>query len=539
MKSSSDVIDEFKSMGLGFGIDKNDLVVYGKKQGFHQSLIPSIKTLAAEIYSNLQQEKIKNSSEHIIIDIKKILTAQERVKDVIVLEHPLGESDSYFTVYVVADSSPVLNQDDGVAKGIAFSLFYFGAEPDSTTNKYDFYLNAGKLADKYNFEAIWTPERHFDPVGGLYPNPSILSAALAAITSRIQLRAGSIVLPLHDCLRVAEEWSVVDNISNGRVGVAIASGWHVRDFVLAPENFSSRKDVMFNSIETLNELWKGKSIIRKDGRNGDVDVQIFPKPLQKQLPLWITAANNPATFVEAGRLGANVLTHLLDQTIEQLAEKIQLYKRALVENGHNPKSGKVTVMIHTFIGEKLEETIDYARPYFLKYMEGHISLILALFDKSNVPVDSLDKEDLAAMAEFAFQRYLKSASLIGTPESASKVVNALKDVGVDELACLIDWIDSDAAYNALNYLQQLRLRYCGNLFEEGAFLTSVEQLIKNEIPDFSYAVDFVLLESIPRKLDNTIDYDSLQSCSRRHLVEELFRIAIEPECSSDEFELII
>ena len=58
--------------------------------------------------------------------------------------------------------------------------------------------------------------------GGLYPNPSVAGAALAAITERVDIRAGSCVLPLHDPIRVAEEWSLVDNLSNGRVGISFA-----------------------------------------------------------------------------------------------------------------------------------------------------------------------------------------------------------------------------------------------------------------------------------------------------------------------------
>jgi alkanesulfonate monooxygenase SsuD/methylene tetrahydromethanopterin reductase-like flavin-dependent oxidoreductase (luciferase family) len=44
------------------------------------------------------------------------------------------------------------------------------------------------------------------------------------VTSRIRLRAGSVVLPLHDPVRVAEEWAVVDQLSNGRVDLAFAQG---------------------------------------------------------------------------------------------------------------------------------------------------------------------------------------------------------------------------------------------------------------------------------------------------------------------------
>ncbi|MFD0574449.1 LLM class flavin-dependent oxidoreductase [Kitasatospora gansuensis] len=100
------------------------------------------------------------------------------------------------------------------ARPIDFSLLYFGSDAEaSSEDRYRLLLDGAKFADRNGFTAVWTPERHFHQFGGLYPNPSVMAAAVAAVTERVQVRAGSVVLPLHDPLRVAEEWSVVDNIS--------------------------------------------------------------------------------------------------------------------------------------------------------------------------------------------------------------------------------------------------------------------------------------------------------------------------------------
>ena len=80
-------------------------------------------------------------------------------------------------------------------------------------DRYRLLLEGARFADRHGFAAVWTPERHFHAFGGLYPNPAVTGAALAAITERIGIRAGSVVLPLHNPIRVAEEWSVVDNLS--------------------------------------------------------------------------------------------------------------------------------------------------------------------------------------------------------------------------------------------------------------------------------------------------------------------------------------
>src|SRR5947207_2107346 len=86
-------------------------------------------------------------------------------------------------------------------------------------------VRTARFADEHGFAAVWTPERHFHPFGGVYPSPAVTGAAVAAVTSRVGVRAGSVVGPLHSPVQIAEEWAVVDNLSGGRAGVSFASGW--------------------------------------------------------------------------------------------------------------------------------------------------------------------------------------------------------------------------------------------------------------------------------------------------------------------------
>jgi non-ribosomal peptide synthetase component F len=181
-------------------------------------------------------------------------------------------------------------------KTVDFSLFYFAADDGAKPQKYELLLEGAKFADRHGFAAVWTPERHFHPFGGLYPNPSVTSAAIAAVTQRINIRAGSVVLPLHNPLRVVEEWSVVDNLSNGRVGLSFAPGWQANDFVLAPDRYSDRKQIMVDHIETIRGLWRGDSLALTDGLGKLAQVRIYPRPIQSELPFWLTAAGNPETF---------------------------------------------------------------------------------------------------------------------------------------------------------------------------------------------------------------------------------------------------
>src|SRR5215510_5824953 len=182
---------------------------------------------------------------------------------------------------VMEPSAPLPEQSEeefdwksrSVEKSLSFSLYFFSDDGSKdSADKYRLVLESAKFADQNGFSAVWTPERHFQDFGGLYPNPSVLSAALAMITERVGIRAGSVALPLHNPVRVAEEWSVVDNLSNGRVAVSFASGWHPDDFVLFPTPYEQRKDVMFRGIETIRSLWAGRTIALEgpEGRNVEV-----------------------------------------------------------------------------------------------------------------------------------------------------------------------------------------------------------------------------------------------------------------------------
>jgi natural product biosynthesis luciferase-like monooxygenase protein len=377
-----------------------------------------------------------------------------------------------FTVVISSDEDRALvssGRSAALDRPIGFSLFYFASdEGEKNAGKYRLLLEGAKFADRHGFEAVWTPERHFGAFGGLYPNPSVASAAVAAVTQHVKIRAGSCVLPLHHPARVAEEWALVDNLSNGRVGISFASGWHPNDFVFRPENFADAKNVMIRDVEVVRRLWRGETL-ELDGPRGKVAVRTLPRPIQKELPVWLTAAGNPETFAAAARAKAGILTHLLGQTIEEAKEKIAVYRKAWKAAGHEGE-GHVTLMLHTFVGADEATVKETARQPMKDYLRTAMNLIAqhawsfpafkrhakegASFDDNFA---SLSPEDAEALLDHAFERYYETAGLFGTPETAMRMVERCKEIGVDEIGCLIDYgIDSDTVLAHLEHLARLR-----------------------------------------------------------------------------------
>ena len=76
----------------------------------------------------------------------------------------------------------------------------------------------------------------------------------------------------------------------GRVGVSFASGWHPDDFVFAPEAYGRHRELMFEKIEEVRQLWRGESVAARGGAGNEIRVRLFPQPMQRELPIWITSS---------------------------------------------------------------------------------------------------------------------------------------------------------------------------------------------------------------------------------------------------------
>jgi len=183
----------------------------------------------------------------------------------------------------------------------------------------------------------------------------------------------------------------------------------------------------------------------------------------------VTTAGNPETWKEAGRLGCNVLTHLLGQSIDEVAEKIRLYHAALREAGHDPAEFSVSLMLHTYIADSRDAARETARGPMREYLRSAAGLIKqyawsfpafkrpkGLNNPFELDLEILTDDDLEAILDFAFERYFNESGLFGTVEDALQRTEQLKRIGVTEIACLIDYgIPREQVLDGLRPLAQV------------------------------------------------------------------------------------
>ena len=348
-----------------------------------------------------------------------------------------------------ADSRQTGSQGaDGSAgeRPLDFGVFFFAAVGDRAQETYRLMLDAARRADELGFGFVSTPERHFHRFGGAFPNPAVTSAAIAAVTSRIQIRAGSVVTPLHPAARIVEDFAMVDGISNGRVAISVGSGWNVNDFVIAPEKYETRREQMIKDVTDIRTAWRTGHWTGPNPLGAETTLPVFPRPVQDDLSVWVTASRSEGTFREAGRLGCNILTHLENQDVESLSDKIALYRTARAEAGWDGP-GKVTVMMHTYVADDAAEAREVGGGALRDYLLSAIDLeALAVEAGGRMSGNKQGREVLSAvsaqrkLAELGVNRYLSGNSLIGSVEECTETARRVRAAGVDEIACLVDFV---------------------------------------------------------------------------------------------------
>jgi natural product biosynthesis luciferase-like monooxygenase protein len=158
-----------------------------------------------------------------------------------------------------------------------------------------------------------------------------------------------------------------------------------------------------------------------------------------------------------------VLTHQLGQTHDALASNIALYRATLAAAHGDGARGHVALMLHTMISTDRAQVRETVRAPFSAYLASSIDLIArdtkATARSGDYDLSQLPSRDKQFMVDLAFDRYFGTAGLFGTVEDGMEVVRRLTAVGVDEIACLIDFgVAPEEVLRSLRHLGELRLR---------------------------------------------------------------------------------
>ncbi len=236
--------------------------------------------------------------------------------------------------------------------------------------------------------------------------PAITLAAAAARTERIRLSSAVIILSSADPIRTFQDFATLDLISSGRAELLIGRGSFIESFPLFGYSLEDYDELFTEKLELLlavrdNErvTWSGRF------RPAIEDLPVYPRPLQDPLPVWIGVGGTPASIIRAGHLGLPVALAIIGGDPARFSVFSQLYRRSLLEGGHDPE--KIPLAVHGlgYIADDNAEAAEEIYPSFTAAMtrigreRGWPPLTRAQFDQMRSPAGSLivgDPETVAA-----------------------------------------------------------------------------------------------------------------------------------------------
>ena len=167
-------------------------------------------------------------------------------------------------------------------------------------------------AEEVGFESIWTGEHVALPVeGNPVPTPAetpfldsvVALTRVAALTTRLRLGTGILVLPHHNPILVAKTLATLDVISNGRVIAGFAAGYAEPEFRALGVRFDRRGAITDESLRAIRALWTAEEPAF-DGRFARFSgIRFEPKPVQRPHPPIVIGGTAPAALARAAREG--------------------------------------------------------------------------------------------------------------------------------------------------------------------------------------------------------------------------------------------
>ena len=183
-----------------------------------------------------------------------------------------------------------------------------------------------QLGESWGYRSFWLPEHHFTQ-GSAIPDPLMLLASVAALTTEIRLGTTSYLLPLRQPLLAAEQVAVLDQLSGGRLTLGIGRGYAPQLFDTFGVERSRKRLLLKNCLDVMKQAWSGKFIGETDSKTS-----IAPLPCQEpHPPIWV-AAFGPLALKQAGSLGCPYLASPME-TIERLRSNLKIHVEACREAG--------------------------------------------------------------------------------------------------------------------------------------------------------------------------------------------------------------
>nr|WP_246029316.1 LLM class flavin-dependent oxidoreductase [Paenibacillus humicus] len=279
------------------------------------------------------------------------------------------------------------------------------------------------VAEQAGLDVYGIGEHHRPDYAG--SAPAVVLAAAAPLTKKIRLTSAVTVLSSDDPVRVYQQFSTLDGLSDGRAEIMAGRGSFIESFPLFGYSLDDYNELFDEKLELLLNIRQSEKVSWPGGHRPAIDNQgVYPRAVQEPLPVWIATGGNPESAIRAGLLGLPVVFAIIGGMPERFAPLVDLYRRAAAQAGHDLSKLRVATHSHGFVGDTTQGAAD------------------AFFPHNQAQMSAIGKERGWAgydRAAYDQSRTLRGALYVGDPEFvAEKIVLLRKNLGLDRFFLHVD-----------------------------------------------------------------------------------------------------
>ena len=257
-----------------------------------------------------------------------------------------------------------------------FGLFYVLEAPDGDYRKaWTRMMGQIQYGEALGYESVWLAEHHGSLYGSM-PRLAVAAAAIAERTTTMRIGTAVTILPFDNPVRTAEDFAMVDVISNGRLDFGVGRAYQPLEFKnmgLASRQDHSR-ELFQESLDIVLGLWNHEKFSYR-GKHWQLDeVECHPRPIQKPVPIHV-AAISPETFGMVAARNLNIIQAATLMPLTELKAFCLDAKRKLIAQGHRAENLDFPLLWITHVANSFEEGKQRSAPALKWYFDTLLSLV--------------------------------------------------------------------------------------------------------------------------------------------------------------------
>lgn len=293
----------------------------------------------------------------------------------------------------------------------------------SLSTQFEDWVQGAVYAEQCGFDGYTAPEHHFE-YNDWCPFPLQALSAAAAVTSKIRLVTGAMLYTLYDPMLAMEAAATADVLSGGRVTLGLGMGYRPLEF--DGMGFAKKtRGVRLSEAMEIMRLGTGNDSFSYQGKHYQYDnAQVYPRPVQRPIDMWLCGGTTPVTARRAGRSGFSYW--IANAPYDSCVDIVGAYREEGHKAGFTDDQLRLAAFRDFFIGETVREAEEMRDFYLHEYYDEHIQAYGYLIDDDGTPLFWPGKDHPV------YQRFADSL-YCGTVEMVIEEIQRYRDLGIEAI----------------------------------------------------------------------------------------------------------